>query len=87
MTASSNIRRALISEIPEVELSSFDEGSIVSFVSRTDLANPINVIALADVMKEQFKWYLVKTQYPKGLHLEVTLRNANVWRKFVDDVR
>ena len=51
------------------------------------MQTPINVIALAEVMKHEFKWWLNTVQNPSGLHIAFTLASAGQWHKFVSDMK
>ena len=55
LSSAENARKAIKNEIPEVMLASRHFTSVVAITTRSDVANPINVIALADVMKDKFK--------------------------------
>lgn len=61
--------------------------TIISVVTRDDVENSINVIALADVMSKQYKWCLTKTQRPPGMHLAITLDSCTQADKFVNDIK
>ena len=87
LDASRNIRKAIESEVPEMVLGSRHDSSVVSVLTRTDVANPINAIALADVMKSECKWWLNTVQRPAGLHIAITLATAPDWRLFIDDLK
>lgn len=87
LSSAENARKAIKNEIPEVMLASRHFTSVVAITTRSDVANPINVIALADVMKDKFKWNLNKLQSPSGLHIAFTVGNSPFWRKFVDDLK
>ena len=87
LSASENARKAIRNEIPEVQVASRHSSSVLALVNRTDVASPINVIALADVMKDNFKWGLSKIQNPSGLHISFTLSSAQDWRRLVDDLK
>lgn len=87
LSACENARKAIRNEIPEVHVATRHQSSILAIVNRTDVASPINVLALADVMKEHFKWGLSKIQNPSGLHIAMTMSSAKEWRRLVDDLK
>ena len=87
MEAQTQIRKALAEEVPEVKIATQNVSSVIAIVNRTDVAEPINCIALADVISKEYKWTLNKIQRPTGCHLAITLASAPDWRQFVDAVK
>lgn len=74
-------------QVPQIRVANHEPSVVMSVVTRDDVENPINVIALADVMSKQYKWALTKTQRPPGMHIAVTMANCHEADKFVSDIK
>ena len=55
LTACSNLKKAIMAEIPEVVLGTRDDSCVVSIVQKSG-ANSINPIALCDVVLKQYHY-------------------------------
>jgi hypothetical protein len=77
LTAAANIKKQL-ADIPEIQLISRHDSTVVSFTSKH-----FNFVALNDLMAQRHKWTLQNNMNPLSSHLVVADANAGQWKEFV----
>jgi len=80
LTAASNIRKELV-KIPEIQVISTHDSTVVSFTSKH-----FNCVAFNELMSTKYKWTLQNVMNPLSSHLVVTDANADAWREFIPAV-
>jgi sphinganine-1-phosphate aldolase len=76
ITAATNIKKQL-QDIPEIQLISVHDTTVVSFTSKL-----FNCVALNDLMAQRHKWTLQNIMNPLSSHLVITDANVGQWREF-----
>jgi len=76
ITAATNIKKQL-ADIPEIQLISVHDTTVVSFTSKL-----FNCVALNDLMAQRHKWTLQNIMNPLSSHLVITDANVGQWREF-----
>ncbi len=87
-TAQANLRLAIKEECPEVAVATVHPSPIFA-IKQLNQTSPmgINCLAIADVLKKEYKWDLFKTIRPNGLKHVISETTMFHWRELVDGIK
>ena len=85
LDAAAGLRKAIREEMPEVQLASHSDSSVVAIVQRPEKGS-INPISLTDLLKKR-DWWLSAIQKPSGCHISFTRATAKDWRNLAKNLK
>eukprot|EP01096_Ripella_sp_DP13-Kostka_P002803 TRINITY_DN138_c3_g1_i1.p1 TRINITY_DN138_c3_g1~~TRINITY_DN138_c3_g1_i1.p1 ORF type:complete len:565 (+),score=273.73 TRINITY_DN138_c3_g1_i1:66-1697(+) len=84
LQAFDTIKEGITQEIPELKVLGEPHMSIISFAS---VDPKINILAVADVMKDVYGWNCERQQLPDSIHLSLMPNHSKIASKFVEDLK
>jgi len=77
-----------VNAIPGIKVLVAPHMTCLAIVADANVPNPINILAVADVMEERMGgWKMERQQLPDSLHLSVLPQHARTVDKFLEDLK